>query len=205
MLGEEQMETIWKKYYDTWSFRHPNASSFVQTVNQVVSTSKKPKYGYNLHWFFNTYLFGSQVCDYEVIKIYNQERLPELGFFDKNGSLEEISDPQPQTADQTYWSRVDLRKNGTASFPVTVLCTFADGSTETKEWTGKENSITYWFDNKTTKLVSVEIDPEQINTMDINTINNSYTLEPDLSPFWKYALKLTFWFQNIIESFALFV
>jgi hypothetical protein len=43
------------------------------------------------------------------------------------------------------------------------------------------------------------VDPDQKILLDVNIINNSRTVEPSSAPVWKYAVKVFFWFQNLIN------
>lgn len=78
--------------------------------------------------------------------------------------------------------------------PVAVKVTFANGKHETFTWEGETRD--YHFGEAVT---SVQIDPDRMNWMDLNLMNNSLSVEPPRLFSLKYATKMLFWIQNILQ------
>ncbi len=203
MVGDSAMTDIWKTYYARWRFRHPSAPDFIKVVNEVVRKHHGKRFGENMDWYFDQFLYGSNVCDYSVASISNGKPLPEAGYFDENGSRQEKKYVEGQQKFSTFISKVVVNRLGEVMLPVDIRVHFEDGTEETLHWDGRARSRTFYFTDKETKVLWAKIDPEQKITMDINRINNSKHLKPSKTVFLKYSLKLTFWVQNIIELFAM--
>jgi hypothetical protein len=99
----------------------------------------------------------------------------------------------------TKEKQVTIERAGEMFMPTEILVTFENGDVEMVNWSGKDRIKTFIFDQP---VRSVSIDPEQKNMMDLNWINNSYTVEPGMLPAAKYATKVLFWVQNLMLLFA---
>ena len=80
-----------------------------------------------------------------------------------------------------------------------ILVTFEDGSTQTMHWLGVEGIKVFEFTGSS-KVVSAQIDPMQKLGLDVDLNNNSMTLKPSEAPCWKYAVKVIFWVQNLMQA-----
>jgi hypothetical protein len=96
---------------------------------------------------------------------------------------------------------VELARKGDWVFPVEVLVTFEDGTSETLHWSGEEGQKIFEFSGKS-KIVSAQIDPQQKMSLDLDLNNNSLTLKPDETSMWKYAMKAIFWVQNLFQMLS---
>jgi hypothetical protein len=54
----------------------------------------------------------------------------------------------------------------------------------------------------TTKVISVQIDPDQKNLLDINLNNNSLSIKNDPVTLWKFTTKFIFWIQNLFQTLS---
>lgn len=119
----------------------------------------------NLDWFFEQTILTAKVCDYEVKNLNNRNG---KGYF-------------------------ELRNLKNMYLPVDVLITFADKSTKSIRWDGKNKNLSF-----SQEITSVYIDPERKNLLDINLLNNSISVEHPRSFAMKYAAKIMFWMQNTL-------
>jgi hypothetical protein len=145
--------------------------------------------------FVHTALFDTKTIDYAVTQLF-AETLPA-----KTGIIG--ADPQSQQfvqggADQTH-SVVEVQRKGDWVYPVEVLFTFADGSTETKLWSGEEGVKRFHFTDGR-QVMSAAIDPHHKLLLDLDLNNNSMTLQPERSGLWRYTGKSIFWLQNLLQS-----
>lgn len=204
MVGDEAMDEIWKTYYKRWRFRHPNAKSFIAIVNEVVKKHHGTHFGESMDWYFEQFLYGTNTCDYAVERITNGKPLPRAGYFGESSSRQEIKYVPGQQKFDNYISKVVVHRHGEVVLPVELLVHFEDGTEKTINWDGKARTKSFFFKDKTSKILWAKIDPEHKITMDVNYLNNSVHLKPSRKVALKYSLKLTFWLQNILEFFALF-
>lgn len=202
MLGNECMDEIWKTFYNRFKFKHPSTEDFIGIVNEIVPRYHGNKFGDDMHWFFDQVLFGSNVCDYQVLRIINRTNEKPGGLFDKDG--QKIPGGfQGQDSLKKYDNRVIIKREGEVVIPVEVLIRFEDGQEIFKEWDGKARTQEFKFQSNV-KILWVQIDPKNKNLMDVNPANNSVSLQPETNPVWKYTVKFLFWLQNIIQSVVWF-
>ncbi|MBW6500546.1 MAG: M1 family metallopeptidase [Bacteroidales bacterium] len=181
IVGEETMNEIFREYYRLWAFRHPSGKDFVDVVNKVVARIHGDRFGSDMNWFFEQALYGTAVCDYKVAGIRN------------------TSEPE---SDGFYKSVADIERVGEMMLPVEVLIRFDDGDEITEFWDGKSRFVSFQYTGPR-KIESVKIDPEFKIRMDINFVNNSMTIEPDLVPVRRMAGRLMIVIQFLISIISL--
>ncbi len=94
-----------------------------------------------------------------------------------------------QTSTALYDSTIVVQRRGDFYFPVDILATFADGSTERTKWTLTEQQAgsevrfkILRYPRRASPLVRADVDPEQTLLLDENRINNSRYIEPRRQP-----------------------
>src|SRR5262249_59618576 len=113
-------------------FRLPHAQAF--------SDASPPASGEDRTWFLDPPFRGSEVLDYEIAELHSQEHKPLLGLFDRDGKRVEVkpeSVEKPKEKPQ-YDTEVLVHRIGDFRFPVEVLVTFEDGSSERVRWDGRD-------------------------------------------------------------------
>jgi Peptidase family M1 domain len=191
MLGWDTLQRILSTYFDRWKFRHPRPQDFFAVANEVS--------GRDLTWFFDQVHRSSNVFDYGVERFVS-ERLAVQGLDDG---------PQPsygnREAEGTYRTTLVVRRFGEATFPVTVVTTFADGQQLTETWDGIDRWRLYTYD-RPSRAVNVVIDPERTLLLDINYTNNSASIAPRASrAASKWSLKWMVWLQDLMLTWGFFV
>ena len=184
LVGMETMNEIMKTYFERWKFKHPCLKDFIAIVNEVTIKNLGRKYGDNMDWFFEQLLYGSDICDYNAQSISNN----------KTGSKKGKKD--------LYKSSVILERLGEVKIPVEILVTFNDGKKIIEWWDGKARTKRFEY-NCSAKIVSAQIDPFNKNQMDINSVNNSITVEPERGVFRKYAARALFWLENVMLTVSM--
>ena len=138
--------------------------------------------GRDLSPFFDQVYRGSAVFDYGVDAISSTK-----------------------TEDETFVSDVVVRRHGDGIFPVTVLATLANGEQRRFAWdgAGRWHRVTLEHGSR---VVSAQVDPEQILVLDTNFTNNSFTTEPAGSrAALKWAATWMVWLQDQLLTWAFFV
>jgi hypothetical protein len=203
LVGSECMTDIWKTFYERYKFKHPSTHDFIAIVNEIMPRYHQNKFGENMNWFFDQLLFGSKICDYKVLKVENHINTAPQGMFDKDGKKIFGGHLESDTL-KKYVSKVVLKREGEVIMPVEVLIHFENGQEIVKEWNGHDRTFEFTFLSNSPVLWA-QVDPLNKLQIDVNLANNSFHIEPDETPLWKYTVKFLFWVQNIIQSVVWFV
>jgi hypothetical protein len=180
VIGEDTMRQAMRAYFTRYRFTHPTKEDFLKTIEEVS--------GKNLRWYFDQAVYGTQVLDYEVLKIdstpvdWYKENLKE-----KKGETE-------------YIDNVWIHGKGEFVIPIDVEVRFDNGSKVGEHWDGRDRWVRYTYQKKA-KIESVEVDPDHKIQFDRNNFNNSRTAEANTAP----ARKLTNYWTCISQFFAQFL
>ncbi len=166
VVGEDTMRRAMHTYFLRYRFTHPTKEDFLKTIEESS--------GKDLRWYFNQAVYGTQVLDYEVLKItsvpvdWYKENLKE-----KRGVTE-------------YISNVWIHRKGEFVIPVDVEVKFDNGDKVREHWDGQDRWVRYAYQKKA-KLESVEVDPDHNLQLDRNKFNNSHIEEVNSAPARKLA------------------
>ncbi|MEZ0540843.1 M1 family metallopeptidase [Fibrella arboris] len=174
LIGRPVMDEVMQTYFLRWRFKHPNAQSFIDVVNEVVPRRLGQKFGANMNWFFDQVLYGDRVCDYKLVSLTNHSSSPATLRVDRLGDMQ---------------------------LPVEVLVHFENGREETLSWDGKARTRTFALGRKG-RVIWAQVDPKHKLYMDVNMLNNSYTVGPSSAPAAKYATRFLFWVENAMQWLA---
>ena len=212
IVGIETMNKIMKTYYNRWSFKHPCATDFIDIVNEVVAEDHGDKFGENMQWYFDQVLYDTKVCDYSIASISNNKVILPRGVYDsENEKIYKNGKPDKKLAEDEddegekevhYTCKVIANRLGELIVPQRVKITFANGDEVVEEWDGKARSYEFKYE-RTEKIVRAEIDPDRYIRMDINTINNSRSINKDKNVVRKYFLKVMMSFQSLFHLFSI--
>jgi hypothetical protein len=197
IVGEETTNEVFREYYRKWAFKHPSGKDFVDVVNDVVTRIHGNKFGPDMNWFFDQTLYGTGICDYKVVNIFNnkqeisESRKKATDSFNKN-----------LAGDDQYKSIVQLERAGEVMLPVEVLVHFKNGEEVHEFWDGKSRFKDFEYDG-TREIEWAKIDPEFKIRMDINYVNNSMTLNPDRIPLRRLTNKLISFMQFFLSFTSL--
>jgi hypothetical protein len=129
----------------------------------------------NLKWFFDQAVYGRGVLDYAVESAITRRA--------ENG---------------TYHSEIVLARKGEVKFPVDVLLAFGDGTIQRQVWDGQALSQTLRFDTPA-PLAYTSLDPDKKFVMEVNTADNSLTVQTQVAPLMRFASRWLFWMQAILD------
>jgi hypothetical protein len=174
IIGEDTMAKAMRTYFMKYRFTHPTKEDFLKTIEEVS--------GKDLRWYFNQAVYGTQVMDYEVLRI---DSTPVNWYEDKK----DMKTGKKDDKDTLYDSYVWLHRKGDFVMPIEVEVKFDNGEKLREHWDG-QNRWTRFSYQKKAKVISAEIDPDHTVQIDRNDINNSYVVEANPKPAYKVG---TYW------------
>src|SRR5229473_6740807 len=107
IIGKDTMDRAMHAYFMKYRFTHPTKEDFLKTIEEVS--------GQDLRWYFNQAVYGTQVLDYEVMKITS---VP-VDWYKEN-----LNEKKGETE---YVSNVWIRRKGEFVIPIDVEVKFDNG------------------------------------------------------------------------------
>jgi aminopeptidase N len=187
VIGQDTMAKAMHTYFMKYRFTHPIKEDFLKTIEEVS--------GKDLRWYFNQAIYGSQVLDYEVLKIESE---PADWYAEKKNKKEPKKDAKDDTLYQSY---VSLHRKEDFVMPIEVEIKFDNGEKIREHWDG-QNRWTRFSYLKKAKVVSAEIDPDHNVHLDRNNFNNSYVVQADAKPTYKLSNYWQFLTQLLSQAIA---
>jgi Peptidase family M1 domain len=198
-LGWDVLQKILSTYFERYKFHHPRPDDFFAVANEVS--------GQDLTWFFDQVYRSSNDFDYGIDDV-RSDPVEVRGFEETDGKLvppAKTSGESKEKPGGPFRTEVVVRRYGAATFPVTVLLSFEDGSEVRHEWDGIDRWKLY-VEERPSKLAYAVVDPERKLVLDLYYTNNSKLLEPKAKlPARKWASKWMIWLQDFLATFAFFV
>jgi aminopeptidase N len=194
MLGWERFRPALTTYFHRFRFKHPTPDDFFTTISQEA--------GEDLGWFFEEAYGSSNVFDYAAERL---ESAP-VGL---RGFVESTPGAPPEFQETTdpnrFRTTVVVRRIGEARFPIDVLVTFEDGDQVRERWDGQARWQSYFYE-RSSRAVSVLVDPDRVLLLDVDYTNNSITLRPkSAAAADRWTLKWVVWLQDLLMDYAFFV
>jgi hypothetical protein len=171
IVGEDTMAKVMRAYFMKYRFTHPTKEDFLKTIEEVS--------GRDLRWYFSRAVYGTQVMDYEVLKI---DSFP-VHWYEPNKDRNAKGTAKGDTVFQSY---VSLHRKQDFVMPLEVEIKFDNGEKIREHWDGQSRWTRFSY-QKRARVVSAEIDPDHTVQLDSNNFNNSYTVKPDAKPAHKVA------------------
>jgi hypothetical protein len=166
VIGEDTMRQAMHTYFLRYRFTHPTKEDFLKTIEEVS--------GKDLRWYFNQAIYGTQVLDFEVLKISS---VPVEWYKE---------DLQEKPGVTEYMDNVWIHRKEDFVIPVDVEIKFDNGDKVREHWDGQDRWVRYAYQKKA-KIESVEVDPDHKIYFDRNNFNNSRTEEANSAPARKLA------------------
>jgi len=189
IIGEDTMAKAMHVYFMKYRFTHPTKEDFLKTIEEVS--------GRDLRGYFNQAVYGSEVLDYEVMRV---DSFPVNWFEQKDQGFGKKNDDKNTVYRSTVW----LHRKEDFVLPVEVEIRFSNGEKVREHWDGKSRWTKFSFAKKA-KVESAEIDPDHKIMIDRNNFNNSYVVEANPKPSSKlsnYWLFLTQWVSQALAWWA---
>jgi hypothetical protein len=193
IIGEDTMAKAMHTYFMKYRFTHPTKEDFLKTIEEVS--------GKDLRWYFNQAAYGSNVLDYEVLRVNSY---PSNWYEEKNERKAEKKSDKKKGDDTVYENYVTIHRKEDFVMPVDVEIKFDNGEKVREHWDGQSRWTRFSYVKKS-KVASVEIDPDHTVHLDRNNFNNSFIVEPNPRPTYKlgnYWLFVTQWISQAIAWWA---
>ena len=207
-VGREAMSRGMTLYYERWKFRHPSTADFREALAE--GTGQREIVERN----FAQSVYASEVVDDAIDAFTSVEELPKLGYVE--GSTKPVSseargktiakareawkkahpDAKPCSGPYPYRTTVSIKRQG-ADVPQTLKVTFADGSTETVRFSGKQEWFR-WSWVRPSKAVKVELDPAQLYAMDRSVNDNVRALDSNSDAGVYFGSRALAWMQVVL-------
>jgi hypothetical protein len=185
IIGEDTMAKAMRAYFKKYAFTHPTKEDFLKTIEEVS--------GKDLRWYFNQAVYGSQVMDYEVLKV---DSYPTNWYEEKKEKKAE-----KKNKNTVYQSYVAVHRKGDFIMPVEVEVKFDNGETVREHWDGQSRWTRFSYQKKA-KVISAEIDPDHTIHIDRDNFNNSYVVKENPKPTQKISTYWLFVTQWLGQAFA---
>lgn len=195
LLGTASTDTLMRTYFEKWKFRHPHGGDFMAVLKQHLAGMPDTAFARNLYKLVEAGIYKAKILDYAVTGLKNEVLPAPQGIFDRDTQKVYVKEPEGAGI---LVAKVEVQRLGDWVFPVAVLVTFEDGSHETVYWSGEEGKKEFVFQGRG-KVLSAHIDPAQQLLLDIDLNNNSKTLQPATLPLWKYASRMLFGIQQVMQ------
>lgn len=193
MLGWNTLQRIMSTYFSRWSFKHPRPEDFFAIVNEVS--------GQDLTWFFDQVYRSSNSFDYGL-DVLTSEAVREHGLFGEGPARSYRTDA---SATNVYRTTVVARRHGEGVFPVDIRIVFQDNTERRWRWDGNDRWKAFELTH-TSRARHAQVDPDRVLALDINSTNNSITLEPRAKQAArKWSLAWLIWLQGHLLTYGFFI
>jgi len=169
IIGKDTMDRAMHAYFMKYRFSHPTKEDFLKTIEETA--------GKDLRWYFNQAVYGTQVLDYEVMRIDS---------FPVNWYEEQKGMGKKDDKDAVYKSTVWVHRKEDFIMPVELEIHFANGERIREHWDGQARWTKFSYERKG-KIESAEIDPDHKIYIDRDNFNNSRMAESNGKPARKLA------------------
>jgi aminopeptidase N len=153
IVGEDTMAKVMRAYFMKYRFTHPTKEDFLKTIEEVS--------GRDLRWYFSQAVYGTQVMDYEVLKI---DSFP-VHWYEPNKDRNAKGTAKGDTVFQSY---VSLHRKQDFVMPLEVEIKFDNGEKIREHWDGQSRWTRFSY-QKRARVVSIPTIPSSW-TATISTI-----------------------------------
>jgi hypothetical protein len=209
LMGEATFARAMRRFFQTWRFRHPTTADFESIMLEEAEN--------DIGWFLDQALHSDRRLDYRIRSARSRRHKEPTGWFwdhdgkrallgvgnrddDEDGESSDADDADDE--DKVYRSEIVVDRRGEFIHPVTVELVFDDGEVLRHRWDGRSRWKKY-VEIRPAKLVSAEVDPDDLLVLDVDQLNNSRRLEEDSRATAKMITHLVFWLQNLFQMTAM--
>ena len=198
LIGEEVMKKAMRHYYQKWQFKHPDRNDFTEAINEII-IQECPQFSEGMDWYFAQVLYGTGTCDYQIGSIDNNLTEKSRGHLSSTEDCNIVEEDQSK-----YNSVVTVHRTEEITIPNILRVHFANGSSEDIAWDGKQRVKTFEFSGDQ-RIVSAEIDPDKVITLDKNYLNNSKSVSSSKGGIRALLGRLITSTQHILETIAFLI
>jgi hypothetical protein len=192
IIGWPRLQRGMSNYFARWAFRHPAPRDFFAAIEEAA--------GRDLAWFVDETYYSANEVDYGVQQ-FSSAPARVSGLVERNGARTAVDDA-PLAKPDVFVTELVVRRYGEAVLPVDVLVTFADGRQERERWDGRDRWRLYRWE-RPVRALTAQVDPGRTLLLDVNTTNNSWTLEPHTRrAARKWSAHWLVWLQDALLTWA---
>lgn len=202
-LGWDTLQKILAAFQQRWRFRHPTGEDFRAVLNEMS--------GQNMNWFYDQVIRGTEILDYEVMRISSKPVQKKMGLFEQGGQMISLPEDQAKLVDTTrassgpmFESEVVVRRLGEVTFPVELLVVFDNGKRVRETWDGQSRWKKFTYTTPA-RLAYATVDPDNKLYLDVNFANNSKMMKPGQRAALRWSNKWLFWMQGMLHLVGAFV
>jgi hypothetical protein len=192
IIGWPRLQRGMANYFARGAFRHPAPRDFFAAIEEAA--------GRDLAWFVDETYYSANEVDYGVQQ-FSSAPARVSGLVERNGARTAVDDA-PVAKPDVFVTELVVRRYGEAVLPVDVLVTFADGRQERERWDGRDRWRLYRWE-RPVRALTAQVDPGRTLLLDVNTTNNSWTLEPHTRrAARKWSAHWLVWLQDALLTWA---
>ena len=163
ILGKQVFDKAFKRYYNTWKFKHPNPTDFKRIMEK--------ESGLELDWYFLDWVGTTRTIDYGIKAVIEsgQKTMVTLERIGQMPMPMEVVVSYSDGKKEKYYMPLQVmrgEKNDDGSIAREVL----------KDWPWTNPSYTFEINRPSSEIVSIEIDPSG-RVADIDRSNNKIIME----------------------------
>ncbi|MBB6462459.1 M1 family metallopeptidase [Flammeovirga kamogawensis] len=167
IVGQETFDKGFKRYYEEWKFKHPNANDFIRVMEK--------ESGLQLQWYKQYFVYSTKTVDYGVQNTFTEGDTTYITL-ERIGKMPmpmEVKVSLDDNSETTYYMPLRIMRGGKKS-------EIEGNWVQLDDWPWTHPHYTIAVPTKGKKLKRVEIDPSQ-KVADIDRTNNvlevSYIVE----------------------------
>jgi hypothetical protein len=192
IIGWPRLQKGMSLFFVRHAFTHPTPGDFFAALEESA--------GRSLAWFFDETFRSANEVDYGVQQFSSRPAVAS-GMVERDGSRT-LASGRASGASPSFVTEVVVRRFGEAVLPVDVLVTFADGQQVRERWDGRDRWRLYRWE-RPSPAVTAQVDPGRMLLLDVNTTNNSWTLEPQArQAARKWSAHWLLWLQDVLLTWA---
>jgi hypothetical protein len=203
LLGGDALGRGMKLYYARWHHRHPSTADLRQALADGSGQADV------VNAWFDAQVFKNGPIDDRVVSVEAHEMVPRPGLVvEKGARVEKDSDAVDKEIEavRSAWkkdhpdadpnragpfpfrSEVTVRRYG-SHVPQRVVVTFGDGTQEVHPFPVEERWHRFLFE-RTSKVVSAQLDPDGTYALDLDKLDDGRTREPHREASARWALEV---------------
>lgn len=202
ILGGEVLEEALRTYARRYRFAHPTSRDFFAVLESTAATARP---GLDLRPILDQLFYGQGTIDFAVESLESREAEEARGYIPTpragEAPLDRISPPPGERRAARFETEVIVRREGEVVLPVDVLVRFESGEEARERWDGRSTWKRFVYETSSRAEEAI-VDPDHVYAMDLDTNNNSLTLDRQTAPLARLSLVWLFWVQNYLHLAA---
>jgi hypothetical protein len=161
-----------RHYAETWRYKHPTPDDFFAAFNEGA--------GVDMDWYFEELFRGTGTVDWAVSVSSKALEAPRGMYQGESGVWAEREETDDDATG--HRAKILVTREGQLSLPLEIRVTFEGDKVENRIWTREEQLAQNWIRlefEETSRVISVELDPNGKWYLDKDMSNNQWFKEKD--------------------------